>query len=116
MNKELNTPVNYESGTRITFLTNAGLYNLSRVLIVLEPTNTYRLLVIKRDRVLTDARYPSLRGARIAYTRTYGSRLFTELAAPFWSHSYAPDPRWLSNLIQPRQSKQTVKGFQECRV
>jgi len=79
-------------------------YFLHYVFIVKEGER-FRLVVIHNRRVLTDQRYESLRGARIAFSKYYEYKAWKEDVKAQWTHFYQPDAKWLENKL-----KQTMQG------
>jgi hypothetical protein len=59
----------------------------------------YRLVIIHSGRVLMDAHYNTLRGAKIAFTKYFGRRAWQEDIKPNWSHAYQPDQSWIEKYF-----------------
>lgn len=82
------------SKTPITLLNNSIHYFLSWVLIVHEPGN-YRLMVVHNKKLLMDEIYPTIRGAKIAFSKIYKRFAYCQSVKPVWSPVYSPYQHWL---------------------
>ena len=49
--------------------------------------------------MLTDFKYETLRGAKIAFAKLYGNKAWREGIKAQWSHFYDPDASWMSEKI-----------------
>jgi hypothetical protein len=78
----------------ISMLINSVYYFIECVFI-LDFQDHYRLVALHNGKVLIDASYETLRGARIAFARLYGDKAWSEEIKAQWSHFYDPDTRWL---------------------
>jgi hypothetical protein len=83
-----------QPGKTITRLENSPYYFLDYVYIICEPDH-YRLVVLHANRVLTDRTYPTLRGAKIAFARSYRNKTWKKEIENSWSHFYCPEREWL---------------------
>lgn len=84
---------------KISILINSIFYFVECGFILSSASSSdFRLIVLHRGRVLTDACYETVRGAKIAFSRVYGSNVWKEGIKPQWSHFYCPDTRWLDTL------------------
>ena len=84
--------------TTISLLINSVYYFIECVFI-LSLCDGYRLVALHNGRVLTDASYESLKGARIAFTKLYSDKAWRRGTKAQWSHFYDPDLRWLEEKI-----------------
>ena len=84
--------------TKVTNMINAILFFLQHVLII-NIDDDYRLLVIKKNRVLLDKKYKSIKGARIAFSKLFLEMGWKQGVKPKWSHMYPPDEDWLMDLL-----------------
>lgn len=78
----------------ISMLINSVYYFIECVFI-LDFHDHYRLVALHSGKVLIDASYETLRGARIAFSKLYGDKAWSEEIKAQWSHFYDPDARWL---------------------
>ncbi len=85
------------AATKISLLVNSFSYYLTHVYIEVNKGDGYRLVVLRHNRVLTDRRYKTLGGAKIAFTRMYGCQAWAERTKPDWSFFYSPDTDWLNH-------------------
>jgi len=83
---------------KIMFLINSINYFLESVFIIIE-RHSYRLVVINDDHILTDRRYRTLKGARIAFSKFYCERRWEKKIPARWSHAYPPNPTWLKKHL-----------------
>lgn len=79
----------------ISLLINSIHYFVECVFI-LENYDHYRLVVIHGGKVQMDARYDTLRGARISFSKLYRNKAWQDGTKPQWSHFYDPDVQWLN--------------------
>jgi len=92
---------NYESvgeEKKIALLENSIYYFLDSVFIQEKPEG-YRLVVSHQKRVLADQHYPTIRGAKIAFTKLFSENAWQEGIQAFWSPFYSPDNQWLSDRL-----------------
>lgn len=83
----------------MSLLINSVYYFIECVFILSLP-HRYRLVVLHNGRVLTDACYETLRGAKIAFSKLYGHKAWTDGVKAQWSHFYDPDAQWLDEKIK----------------
>lgn len=88
-----------EKAQSMSLLINSIYYFIECVFILSLP-NRYRLVVLHHGRVLTDACYETLRGARIAFSKLYSHKAWREGVKAQWSHFYDPDSEWLGEKIK----------------
>ena len=88
-----------ENQLTIYRLQNSVQFYLECVFILVEEDN-FQLVIIHSGNVLMDAKYGTLRGARIAFTKYFGQRARRDEAKPNWSHSYHPDDEWLQENFE----------------
>lgn len=80
---------------QISILTTSIYYFLDFVFIITDGTN-YRLVVIHNGQLLTDKTYKTVKGAKIAFSRIYGYKVWNEKIKPNWSDFYNPTAEWLN--------------------
>ena len=63
--------------------------------------NRYRLLAFHEDekKIFVDKYYPTLRGARIAFTRQFKNMAWTDDVVAEWSHFYPPNRDWIDKML-----------------
>jgi hypothetical protein len=88
------TGVQEKNPMTISMLINSVYYFIECVFI-LEFKDHYRLVALHNGKVLIDASYETLKGARIAFARLYGDKAWSEEIKAQWSHFYDPDTLWL---------------------
>ncbi|UCH95564.1 MAG: hypothetical protein JSV88_01615 [Candidatus Aminicenantes bacterium] len=97
-----------ESETTISRLLNSIYYFLDCVFIILSEGD-YRLVILHHDKVIMDAHYNTLRGAKIAFAKFFREMAWAEDVQPQWSHLYHPELDWLDeklailNRVPPRE-------------
>ncbi len=94
-------PTTQQAGGRdraIVMLINSPIYFLDWVIIVFEK-GSYRLVVSRKKRVATDKYYTSLKGAKIAFIKSYQYLAFNAEYKPQWSHPYIPYKKWLREKL-----------------
>jgi len=97
--KKREKAVPFEAGVQIILLTNSVYYFLEFVFILIEK-GTFRLVVLHKNRPLTDYRYKSLKGAKIAFTKYYGKKRWRENVEPDWTCAYHPEAAWLGDKLK----------------
>lgn len=88
----------------IVMLINSPVYFLDWAIIVFDE-DSYRLLVSHKGRVSTDQRYDTMKGAKIAFIKSYRYLAFTKECKPQWSHPYVPYTSWLRKKIESSTNK-----------
>lgn len=66
-----------------------------RYVFILRFEDTYRLVGLNNRKVLIDKQFPTARGSRIAFQKTFKSKACTGDIKPEWSIFYCPDIQWL---------------------
>jgi hypothetical protein len=84
-----------QSQTGISRLLNSIYYFLDCVFIAFSEGN-YRLVILHYDKVIMDADYHTLRGAKIAFAKFFGEKAWGQEVHPLWSQTYQPDRDWLA--------------------
>lgn len=80
----------------ISTCSNKIIFFLHDVFILKTPdSDKYRLLVIFHKKILIDKLFPTIRGARISF-----SKRFHAWIKPNWSHFYPPDIQWLYQRLK----------------
>lgn len=82
----------------IVMLINSPVYFLDWAMIVFE-SKGYRLVVRHRDDISTDQYYDSLKGAKIAFIKSYSYLAHNKKYRPEWSHQYMPAKKWLTGRL-----------------
>jgi hypothetical protein len=90
---------------KISTLSNATHYFLDRALIVCDKKG-FRLMVIHRRKLLTDKRYGTAKGAKVAFANLFQYKAWREFIKPIWTPFYDPDSQWPGNML----SAKGVKG------
>ncbi len=91
--------VNLENKKEISILINS-VYFFIEFVFILRFHDHYRLVVLHRRKVLTDARYRTLKGARIAFSRMFRRKSWKEGTKAQWSPFYNPDIEWLTEKTE----------------
>jgi hypothetical protein len=84
---------------KIISLINSIHYLLDYVFIVFEK-DSFRLVVNRYGKILTDEKYKTLKGAKIAFLKLHGFLAFNEKIRANWSHIYTPDKEWLEQRLK----------------
>jgi hypothetical protein len=95
---------NEESDRAIVMLINSPIYFLDWAIIVMDAGN-YRLVVSHKGRVDMDKTYDSMKGAKIAFIKSYKYLVFSEGYKPQWSHPYVPYKKWLRAKLESSSIK-----------
>jgi len=96
---ELQNPTSSQyANCEIILLINAVFYFLHKVFILFDG-NQYRLVVIKENFMLLDKTFSSLKGAKISFSRLYGSQACQKDVDPLWSVRYVPQSEWLNTKL-----------------
>ncbi len=82
----------------VSLLLNSVYFFLHYVLIVKEG-EIFRLLVIKNGEKLVDKKYRTIKGARIAFHRSYKKQGYKDNIETEWTYFYNPDITWLEELL-----------------
>jgi hypothetical protein len=100
--KNIPKPDRREEEGKISFLMNAIHFFLSRVFII-KNQGQYRLVAESMGSLVVDKKYPSIRGARIAFHKIFGQYHYDEDASiTHWSHFYTPGKKWFDlRMSQP---------------
>lgn len=85
-----------KSSKQICRLENSHCYFLECVYIIAEP-GSYRLVVLHNNRLLFDRAYPTMKGARISFSRRYLAKAWEKGIENHWSYLYFPEREWLEN-------------------
>lgn len=88
------TAIRQEHPMTISMLINS-VYFFIECVFILDFHDHYRLVALHKGKVLIDASYKTLKGARIAFAKLYGEKAWSEEIKAQWSHFYDPDTRWL---------------------
>jgi hypothetical protein len=87
-----------ESQTAISRLLNSIYYFFDCVFIVFSEQN-FRLVILHYDKVIMDADYHTLRGAKIAFAKFFSEKTWGQEVRPHWSQSYRPDRDWFAEKL-----------------
>ena len=82
----------------ISILNNSGYYFLSHV-FVMKNAGKYRLIVLRNNRVLKDCTYKTVRGAKIAFSKSYSKAGWEKGVKAEWGPFYNPDYQWLNEKL-----------------
>jgi hypothetical protein len=77
-----------------------SVYYFIECVFILNFHDHYRLVALHGGKVLIDASYETLRGAKIAFSKLYGDKSWREEIKAQWSHFYDPDTHWLEKKIK----------------
>ena len=63
--------------------------------------NRYRLLAFheREKKIFVDKYYPTLKGARIAFTRQFKNLAWSDEVSPQWTVLYQPDRDWIDEMF-----------------
>ena len=91
----------YNQKVFISRLLNSVFYYIGTCFILkLNTTDeAYRLLAIHGKKVLADRNYPTLRGARIAFSKQFKNDAWRDDVVSEWSHFYPPDREWIEKML-----------------
>jgi hypothetical protein len=92
---------------KVSHLQNSIYYFLQGVSIIQQDSG-YRLLVMHQGRLLDDATYKTVRGARIGFSRRYKYKLWDKGVEPKWSPFYAPEEKVLRRDVEPLRQHSSV--------
>jgi hypothetical protein len=79
-------------------LENSVYYGVETLFIYFS-SNGFRLIGIKGQQVIVDSYYTTLRGAKIAFARSFMYKVFSKEIDARWSHAYPADWYWLKEKI-----------------
>jgi len=83
----------------ITRLINSTFFSIDTCFILRDfHGSVYRLIAIHHC-LLADRNYPTLRGAKIAFKRTFRDFAWGEDVEAEWSHFYPPDQDWIQEML-----------------
>ena len=88
-----------KKATTISLLINSAYYFIECVYI-LHRYDHYRLVALHNGIVLTDARYKTSKGARIAFSKRYKKKAWSDEVKAEWSCFYDPDAGWLEERVK----------------
>jgi hypothetical protein len=83
----------------ISLLINSAYYFIECVFI-LHRYDHYRLVALHNGIVLTDAPYKTIKGARIAFSKMYKKKAWSDEVKAEWSCFYDPDAGWLEEKVE----------------
>lgn len=83
----------------IILLENAVYYFIDYVLIILEQ-EIFRLVVIADGHKVIDKSYDTIRGAKVAFFRSFKHRARGEFSKPRWSAVFPPEKEWLEDRLK----------------
>ena len=93
--------------TNVAVLLNSVYYFLQHVFIIVT-ADDYRLVVLHNNRILTDSRYETMRGAKIAFYKLYSEKAWKMNVRARWSPVYNPDRDWIdakNKILKTRPSQ-----------
>jgi hypothetical protein len=64
--------------------------------------NSYYLSVVHDKRVVIHKKYPSLRGAKIAFTRYFKARSYSDCIRAQWTHLFPTEGSWVQEKLDKR--------------
>ena len=80
--------------TRVCTLINAIFYFVGNVFIA-ESQGKFRLIAYHNGHILVDQPYPTVRGAKIAFSKLFGYRSWRKDVKAEWSRFYDADISWI---------------------
>jgi len=83
-----------DSQNEICTLINSNYYFVGNVFITCNK-NHYRLVASLNGKLLYENSYPTLRGAKIAFSKLFGARSWREGVKARWSDFYQADDHWI---------------------
>lgn len=83
---------------KVIRLANSLQYFLKFVFIVCEE-DSCRLVVYRKDEILTNEKYKTVKGAKIAFLKFYSFMAYNEEVRPYWTTPYVPIKKWLEQRL-----------------
>jgi hypothetical protein len=83
----------------ISVLGNAVYYFFQRVFIITEKKD-FRLIVIKKGKLLVDATYKTSKGAKIAFLKLFRDQVAKAGVKPSWTDFYTPEEPWIKKRFK----------------
>lgn len=83
-----------KKSARVCTLINSIFYFVGNVFIA-DNGDTFRLIAYHNGDILIDQSYPTLRGAKIAFSKLFGYRSWRNNVRAEWSKFYSADISWL---------------------
>jgi len=77
-----------------------SIYYFLDFAFIISDENNFRLVVIHNGQLLTDKTYKTVKGAKIAFSRIYGYKVWSEKIKPNWSDFYNPTAEWLNDRLK----------------
>lgn len=77
-----------------------SIYYFLDFAFIISDENNFRLVVIHNGQLLTDKTYKTVKGAKIAFFRIYGYKVWSEKIKPNWSDFYNPTAEWLNDQLK----------------
>lgn len=99
---QVNEPKNSKP-IEISSLFNAVEYFFETVFIM-TAKDGYRLLVVHYNELLTDKIYKTARGARIAFSKIYKYKAWSDGVKANWSLFYSPDYGWVEKKLSSKKA------------
>ena len=103
---ELSGAIAQKQDVIISRLTNSIHYLIDTCFIMdvsgtAQGKNRYRLLAFheEQNKIYTDKYFPTLRGARIAFTRQFKNMAWSDEVSANWSDLYPPDNDWIEEML-----------------
>jgi hypothetical protein len=105
MNNKINPTISIQLETRMEIekkiirLINSYHYCLRLVFIVFEGESC-RLVVYRKDEIVIDQSYKTVKGAKIAFLKFFSFMAHNEKIMPKWTHIYTPEKNWLEQRLK----------------
>jgi hypothetical protein len=103
---ELSGDIYHKGDVSISRLTNSIYYFIDTCFIMdlsvtAQGKNKYRLLAFheKENRIFADKCFPTLRGARISFSKQFKNMAWNDDVSANWSDLYPPDHDWIDNML-----------------
>ena len=98
--------IDHKRDAAISRLTNSIYYYIDTCFIMDlsgsgQGKNRYRLLAFheSENKIFVDKYYPTLKGARIAFTRQFKNMAWSDEVSPQWTVLYQPDQDWIDEML-----------------
>ncbi len=101
-----------EKSAEIASLLNANYYFLESVFIIKEEKG-FRLAVTLHGQLILLRHFDTLRGAKIAFCRSFSSRKWKKNLRNTWSTFYISDSGWIKRKVSPIYREEKKKGTDE---
>jgi hypothetical protein len=98
--------IDQKQDVSISRLTNSIYYYIDTCFIMdlsgtAQGKNRYRLLAFHESerKIFVDKYYPTLKGARIAFSKQFKNLAWSDKVLPNWTNLYPPDRDWINEML-----------------